>query len=73
MDRLDALQCPLWGRALAGDISAVNTVLKIIQTRIRLLGLALPDPEERTTGEAATVVLSPEQLQRWLETDNAGE
>jgi transposase-like protein len=37
--RLDALQAGLWEAAAGGDASAATTIVKIIQTRCRLLGL----------------------------------
>lgn len=37
--RLDRLQRGLWTRAVAGDHKCADTVLRIIQTRIKLLGL----------------------------------
>jgi len=37
--RLDMLQVSLWGRAMAGDVAAVAQARRIIETRIRLLGL----------------------------------
>ena len=37
--RLDALQRVLWERVELGDIKAIETVLRIIDRRIRLLGL----------------------------------
>jgi hypothetical protein len=39
LDRLDRLQASVWDRALAGDLIAVTTVLRVIDQRIRLLGL----------------------------------
>ncbi|NYG07805.1 hypothetical protein BJ986_002292 [Phycicoccus badiiscoriae] len=39
-ERLDALQAPLWDAAMTGDVSAANAILRIIQARVRLLGLA---------------------------------
>jgi len=41
--RLDALQAALWDDALAGDVAAVDAVLRIVVTRCRVLGL-LPGP-----------------------------
>lgn len=41
--RLDALQVGLWERAEAGDVKAVNAVLRIIEQRSRLLGLDRPE------------------------------
>ena len=33
LERLDALQAGLWGRAVSGDVKAVNAVLRIIEQR----------------------------------------
>lgn len=37
--RLDALQFAIWDKAMDGDPQAVGTVLKIIDQRMRVLGL----------------------------------
>ncbi len=37
--RLDALQAALWDQAMAGDCRATTAILRIIDYRIRLLGL----------------------------------
>lgn len=39
VDRLDALQLAVWDAAMAGDTKAVTSVLQIINTRTKLLGL----------------------------------
>lgn len=53
--RLDALQVPLWEKAMNGDVKAAGMVLKIIETRSRLLGL-----DQQGFGQGAqTVVMSP--------------
>ncbi len=39
MDRLDALHRALWPAAMAGDVPAVMALLRINDTRCRLLGL----------------------------------
>lgn len=39
VDRLDALQASLWPRLREGDVAVANTILRIIVTRVRLLGL----------------------------------
>lgn len=41
-DRLDNLQRAVWDDAIAGDLHAVDRVLKIIERRCRLLGLDAP-------------------------------
>lgn len=48
-DRLDALQAAVWEQAMAGDLTACLTVLKIIERRIQILGL------EQTADGAASV------------------
>jgi len=39
IDRLDRMQRSIWRQAISGDLAAVDRVVKIIQTRARLLGL----------------------------------
>lgn len=38
-DRLDRLQTAIWGRAMRGDLEAVDRVLRIMERRAMLLGL----------------------------------
>ena len=40
--RLDELQCALWEQALAGELKAVDRVLKVMERRAKLLGLDAP-------------------------------
>jgi len=42
MERLDIAQSAIWNNVLRGDIPAVNTLLKIMERRARLLGLDSP-------------------------------
>jgi hypothetical protein len=42
LDRLDRLQMGVWTKALNGDTRAVDSVLRIIDRRARLLGLDAP-------------------------------
>lgn len=50
--RLDRLQRGQWTQAVAGDSRAADTVLKIVDRRMRLLGLDVPpDVEERIRRE----------------------
>jgi hypothetical protein len=44
--RLDRLQAATWTSALAGDVKAVETSLRIIDRRCRLLGLDAPTKHE---------------------------
>jgi hypothetical protein len=39
LHRLDRLQASLWGKAMDGDLGATTIVLKVIDQRVRLLGL----------------------------------
>lgn len=40
--RLDRLQAAAWAKALQGDLKAIETVLKVISQRSKLLGLDMP-------------------------------
>jgi hypothetical protein len=40
--RLDRLQAAAWAKAVKGDLKAIETVLKIISQRSKLLGLDMP-------------------------------
>jgi hypothetical protein len=62
--RLDALQVPLWEKAMNGDVKAAGMVLRIIEQRSRLLGLDKPGGG----GVGQTVVMSPADLACWKET-----
>jgi hypothetical protein len=44
--RLDALQRAVWGKALAGDLKAVDRALRIVELRCKLLGLNAPQQIE---------------------------
>lgn len=48
LDRLDMLQLVCWRQAKDGDMGAINTVLKIMERRAKLLGLD-KKPETETT------------------------
>ena len=43
-ERLDALEFAVWRTALAGDLGAIDRVLRILQQRARLLGLEISVP-----------------------------
>lgn len=51
LDRLDRLQVAVWNRALKGDDKAINTVLRLMERRARLLGL---DAAQRIQAEVVT-------------------
>lgn len=42
LERLDRLQAGVWGKALNGDLRALDSVLRIIDRRTRILGLDAP-------------------------------
>jgi hypothetical protein len=54
LSRLDRLQAALWTKAINGDVKAVDAALKIIDRRIRLLGLDAPQQVEVFTVDAVT-------------------
>lgn len=56
LDRLDALQNAVWGMAIGGDLKAVETTLKIMGHRARLLALG----EETTSNSVQTVIVAGE-------------
>lgn len=52
LQRLDRLQRGLWATAIAGDVRAVEAVLRVMDRRMKLLGLDIPpDVEERLRQE----------------------
>ena len=42
LDRIDRLQLALWPKAMQGDNASVNTIVRLMERRARLLGLDLP-------------------------------
>jgi len=56
LDRLDALQNAVWGMAISGELKAVDTTLKIMQHRARLLQLG----EESKDSQTTTVIVAGE-------------
>jgi hypothetical protein len=75
--RLDAMQAALWPAALAGDVQAITTTLKIMVRRAALLGLDLQRPVWLSNGDgddpqAIRVEISNNpQIERikWLEAE----
>lgn len=61
LDRLDALQAALWDKALAADITA----LRIIEQRVKLLGLAREHRPDPGAGQPTTVVV-PGPAETWF-------
>jgi hypothetical protein len=48
LDRLDAMQNALWADVLDGDTKAIDTSLKLMDRRAKLLGLDAPQRHELT-------------------------
>jgi hypothetical protein len=42
LDRLDRMQVALWPRAMKGDDKAINTIIRLMERRARLVGIDAP-------------------------------
>src|SRR5699024_8410222 len=51
LSRLDLLQRAVWGKAIKGDLQAVDRALKIIDRRAKLLGLDAPQQVQITAND----------------------
>lgn len=80
LDRLDRLQRFAWAQATQGNLRAIDTILKIMARRAKILGLDAPIKAEVTTYEAGTEI--DREVQRLvallesgsgIESDLAGE
>lgn len=49
LDRLDALQAAMWDEAMEGKVSAVQTVLAVMDRRAKWLGFAEPEKAQAIT------------------------
>lgn len=70
--RLDRLQAAAWPAAVKGDLKAIETVLKVIDRRIKLNGLDAPQRTELTGlgGGAIQVTGAPlDELERLIDTE----
>ena len=70
--RLENLLGAIWARASAGDLDAIDSVLKILQQRARLFGLNKP-VEVSVSGEVQQVVilqLGPDRPPRLIDLQN---
>lgn len=54
LDRLDRLQRMAWPLAIQGNLRAIDSILKIMSRRARLLGLDAPIKQEITMFEGGT-------------------
>jgi hypothetical protein len=59
--RLDTLQQAYWTDAITGDIKAAEYVLKVIQSRVRTLGLETNVQTEKVTNNTIVVSGTPEE------------
>lgn len=66
-DRLDRLLASVWPSAMQGDVPTVMAALKVVQARCRLLGLGEPDQDEVDSASFASVVVSPSELARGMD------
>jgi len=62
LDRLDALQEAVWGMAMSGDFKAVDSVLKIMNHRSKLMRL-----ENETTSSVNTIVVTSDNYAKTLQ------
>ncbi|MFC9497629.1 hypothetical protein [Streptomyces sp. NPDC056982] len=60
--RLDRLQAAAWAKAAKGDLKAIETVLKVISQRCKLLGLDMPQRTELSGPDGGAVPLGSGSL-----------
>lgn len=72
LDRLDRLQRAIWSKAMAGDLNACNSVLRIFDRRARYLGLDAPIKQEITleTADGAMIDREVARLVEMLQRTN---
>lgn len=56
IDRLDRLMASIWGKALSGDVKAVDQAEKLIARRCSLLGLDLINRNGSENGDIASLL-----------------
>lgn len=72
--RLDRLQAAAWPSAVKGDLKAIDTVLKVIDRRIKLQGLDMPLRAELSGPDGGPMQLEHANLAKLYELiDVAGE
>jgi hypothetical protein len=59
LERLDAMFVVPYGNALRGDMQAIDTCLKLMQRRAKLLGIDAPEKKELTGADGAPLDLTP--------------
>lgn len=72
-ERLDIAQSSIWNGVLRGDIPSINTLLKIMERRAKLLGLDSPTKAqiEVTTYDTGTIDAEVQRLVGLLGTQNS--
>lgn len=71
MDRLDALQAAAWGAAMTGDLKAIDSCLRVMGHRAKLLGLEYR--EEASVTRTIVVTGSTEQYVQTLKAISGSE
>ena len=73
-DRLDRLQRFAWGSAAQGNLKAIETIVRIMGRRARLLGLDMPIKQEITMYEGGSDIdREVQRLVTLLETNSGSE
>lgn len=57
--RLDRLQRALWDRAVGGEVDAILAVLRIMDRRVRLLGLVTSRSRSQSMEDTIAMVVGP--------------
>lgn len=58
LDRLDTMQTALWPKVLSGDTKAIDTTLRLMDRRAKLLGLDAPQRMEVVTLDAVDAAIA---------------
>lgn len=64
LDRLDIALASIWSQIISGDLAAINTMLRIMERRAKLLALDAP---KRVFVEEKTPPISVEDLERRIQ------
>lgn len=68
--RLDTLQAAIWDQAIEGDVKAVDSVIRIINARAKLLGIDQQSGDKVTNN---TVVVSEKDFVKIMQAHAMGE
>jgi transcriptional regulator len=74
-ERLDLMQSAIWGKVLAGDTTAIQTVIRLMERRAKLLGLDQPFKQqiEVTTYDGDTIDSEVRKLVELLDSGKTGQ